>query len=382
MRGSEVTPSLAPGVVLGGKYRLEQRLGDGGMAIVWSARHVLTQRAVALKLLRSREPVAVRRFLREARIAGKLLHPNIVQVHDVLQLDDGTPGLVMELLVGESLAARIKKGRCDIALAARIMLPAIHATEAAHRAGVVHRDLKPENIFVSESLHVTVLDFGIAKVLESEEGAAKLTETGAVLGTPHYMAPEQVFGEGVDARTDVWALGVILYEMLAGKRPIDGENYGQVFKAVALGTIPRLNDVPEDVATVVDRMLTRDRAARPSLDEVRLVLGRYADSPAPPPKRSRFLALSLVFTVIAALAVVRLTSRTTTPTAHADVPAVQTPVATPVVPVVSSPVVVAVSASTPLPPPAPVKKVTVAKVQPSVSATSPLPGGVHGVSPY
>ncbi len=392
------------------------------MGVVWAAEHLVTGKSVALKLLKSRDVTSVRRFLREAKIAGTLAHPGIVAVHDVLQLDDGTPALVMDLLEGESLAQRIAAaGRLPADEVARMLLPVVDAVAAAHARGVVHRDLKPENVHLSprgDRTHVTVLDFGIAKVLEPE--ARAVTQTGAVLGTPHYMAPEQVFGDRtVDGAVDVWSLGVILYEALSGQRPFEGENYGQVFKAVALGEAPRLPaEVDQRLAGLVARMLERDRDARPPLSEVRAVLAKvggasaldsrptlppFSSAPAAPSGRGgRLVAVG----ALGALALTgfllvrpRLAARPVAPTPAAPVVTVA-PLVSVSATSVALPSVVLADAVPPVTSPGPPpSKGSVGSAKPPVAAMPPptpptasapkpepastkLPGGVHGVSPY
>jgi hypothetical protein len=286
---------LEAGAIIASRYQLDRVIGEGGMGVVWAATHVVTRRPVALKFLKGSSPEQTKRFLREARIAGMLGHPHIVQVHDVLELpEDGTPTMVMELLAGESLDARLERGgRIPLGELVALMLPVVSAVGAAHAIGVVHRDLKPDNIFLATSPHapldVKVLDFGIAKLTATEGDAAStsgLTQTGAVMGTPYYMAPEQVFGESkIDARADVWSLGVILYECLSGKRPIEGDNFGQIFKNIAMGEVVPVErhvpSVPAAIASLIGRMLTRDKEKRPAdLREVYSVLSRYRDASA------------------------------------------------------------------------------------------------------
>nr|MCU0682558.1 serine/threonine protein kinase [Polyangiaceae bacterium] len=289
---------FAPGVIVGGRYRLERLLGEGGMGIVWAATHTVTRRPFALKLLKA---VAgdvsnhTRRLFREARAASAVDHPNIVRVLDVFE-QDGTPVLVMDLLEGEPLGRRLqRRGPLRLDEVAAIMTPVLSAVAAAHAAGVVHRDLKPDNIFLvgaeGDAVDVRVLDFGVAKMTVFEDQAAEsrtLTRTGEVVGTPHYMAPEQFFGEhDIDSRADVWALGVVLYECLAGRRPFSGDSLGQVLKSVTSGEHTPLRQaaphVPPEFARLVERMLQRERGARPAeLRTVAKALQRAAGSPARP----------------------------------------------------------------------------------------------------
>jgi len=267
------------------------------MGMVWATTHLVTKRPMALKFLKSGALTSqdmLRRFLREARAASAVRHPNVVEIHDVIELEDGLPVMVMDLLIGESLGARLARERkLDLKSAAEVLVPVLSAVGTAHSLGIVHRDLKPDNIFLERlgdgSIAPKVLDFGIAK-LNAVEGAAaqtaELTNTGSVMGTPFYMAPEQIFGEkDVDQRADVWAVGVILYEMLAGKRPMTGESFGQLLKAITMGNIVPLErvapELPVDVTTLVGRMLSLERTGRPNdLREPFDILSRYSDGRA------------------------------------------------------------------------------------------------------
>jgi serine/threonine-protein kinase len=283
-------PKFEPkvGSLMGGRYRLDRLLGEGGMGEVWAATHVVTQRVVALKLLRwslARDERYRRRFVREARAASRVSHPNVIEIHDILENPGETPTLVMDLLEGESLRDRLKRqGALSLDETIRILRPAIAAVATAHERGVVHRDLKPENIFIARvpaGTRVVVLDFGIAK-LSALEGVpahtATLTTDGSMLGTPYYMSPEQVYGEDVDHRTDVWSLGVILYECLAGRRPTQAGSLGQILKIITHHEIVPIDKIvpqlPHEVSTLVMGMLAADRDDRPdSLAQVARVLG-------------------------------------------------------------------------------------------------------------
>jgi eukaryotic-like serine/threonine-protein kinase len=284
---------LRPGLLIGGRYQLDRLIGQGGMGQVWAAIHTVTGRRAALKFLRGgpthNQPEMRRRFLREARAASAVVHPNVVQVQDFFELPDGTPVMVMDLLEGESLAQRLSRVQTlELKEAVDVLLPVISAVGTAHSLGVVHRDLKPDNVFLVRSTgpgaDVRVLDFGIAKLTSASAAATDagaLTDTGALLGTPCYMSPEQSFGErDIDHRTDVWAIGVMLYEMLSGTRPVDGENMGQVLKRLmTVGITPievLVPDLPGEVAALVGRMLARDRDVRPSdLREVSALLSPF-----------------------------------------------------------------------------------------------------------
>jgi serine/threonine protein kinase len=289
-------PELAAEMIISQRYRLDRMLGEGGMGEVWAATHLITRKSVALKFLKhvdTQSPSVTRRFLREARAASAVRHPNVAQVHDVIQLEDGQPVMVMDLLVGESLGQRLtREGVLPLPELARILVPVLSAVGTAHAVGIVHRDLKPDNIFLHQGpqgIEPKVLDFGIAKLTALEGEAAQtgnLTRTGAMLGTPYYMSPEQVFGEkDIDQRADIWSLGVILYECSSGVRPVDGENIGQLFKVITTGHIAPLErvapHVPQDVTALVNRMLATERARRPwDLREVYETLRRYTSAQA------------------------------------------------------------------------------------------------------
>ena len=218
------SPKLEPGTVVAGRYRVEREIGRGGMAQVYEARHTDIGKAVAVKVLAAEftsSPVVVERFLREARAAAAVHSPYICDVYDSGKLDDGRPFLVMELLKGESLYERMVRVRqFDAETTARIVSHVARGLMKAHAAQIVHRDLKPENIFLTTDeegdLRAKVLDFGLAKFYAptNDGGAqARLTREGAIFGTPAYMSPEQVQGQGtVDHRADLWALGCIAYE--------------------------------------------------------------------------------------------------------------------------------------------------------------------------
>ncbi len=282
---------LEVGVVIADRYRLDAKLGAGGMAVVWAATHVVTRKTVALKFL-AREYTAHQearaRFVREARAASMVDHANVVAIHDVVELPGGRLVMVMDRLVGETLRERLDRERTlPLGEVARLMLPVISAAGTAHAVGVVHRDLKPDNIFLTtRPAGVRVLDFGIAKLTKKSTNPSDLTVTGSVLGTPHYMAPEQIFGErDVDAGADVWAIGVILFECLTGAPPFKGDNPGQILKAILQTDAPPLVEqmrvVPENLNELVGRMLLHDRRKRPAdLCEIFEVLQEHSQAAA------------------------------------------------------------------------------------------------------
>jgi serine/threonine-protein kinase len=209
------------------------------MGVVWAATHAESGRSVALKMLKPHARARAdlqRRLVREAQAAAAVRHPNVVAIHEMFNSDADGPVIVMDLLEGETLRAKLaREERLSIEETATILLPVVSAVAAAHAQGIVHRDLKPDNIFlrsdVEGALRTQVLDFGIAKLVLGTPDAmdsSALTSTGAMIGTPWYMAPEQGFGErDIDARADVWALGVILYESLSGGAPWKGTTWAR-----------------------------------------------------------------------------------------------------------------------------------------------------------
>jgi serine/threonine protein kinase len=272
---------LSTGRVILGRFRLERELGHGGMGTVWAATHTLTGKSLALKFLKASsagDETARRRFFREARSACAVRHPHVVSVHDVIELDDGAPVMVMDLLEGESLRARLdRENTISLELLRPIVIQVLSALEALHAQGIVHRDLKPDNVFLCSAAGegVKLLDFGIAKHVARDEASTEgatdtgaLTGTGAMLGTPFYMAPEQAFGEkDIDARVDLWAIGIVLYECLAGVRPTQGGNLGQILKMITFAPLPsialRVPELPEPIVRIIDRCLSREKADRP-----------------------------------------------------------------------------------------------------------------------
>ena len=241
-------------------FRIGEPLGSGGMGVVYQAEDIRLGRPVALKFLAPelvRDPSAKERFLTEARAASALDHPNLCTILEVGESEDGLLFLAMPLYAGESLERRIARGPLPIEEALEIASQTAHGLAKAHQPGIVHRDVKPGNLFVTSDGVVKVLDFGIAKLM----GEVGPTRLGAVLGTPAYMAPEQTRGEPVDARADVWSLGVVFYEMLAGRRPFTGGSGAAVVHAVLHETpepLVRLRpEVPADIERIVSRMLAK-----------------------------------------------------------------------------------------------------------------------------
>lgn len=268
-------PTLSPGTLLG-RYRLARRLGVGGMGEVWAAVDTSLEREVAVKVtseLSRADEESRERFRREALVLARLAHPNVVKVYDVGNLTsaegESLPYLVMELVRGESFADELRRGPVSPQRAVAVLEQVARALAAAHRAGVVHRDLKPSNVLIGEEGHVSVVDFGLARLLHREGGWASvesLTTTGVVLGSCAYMAPEQAVGGRAGPASDVFACGVMLYEAVAGVKPFDGANPVAILRRVAEGRYVPLPDlvfgVPAALAAVIDRCLARDAARR------------------------------------------------------------------------------------------------------------------------
>jgi serine/threonine-protein kinase len=255
-----------PGDLVAGKYRISRVLGEGGMGRVLAAVNVTTGKNVALKwVLNADSPDAMVRFSREARAAGRIHHANVVDVYDVVQHESATC-LVMELLRGDSLAAILQRDvRLPVSEAVGIAIEAARGLDAAHREHVIHRDLKPANLFLCAAggnSRVKVLDFGISKTADADD-LSPVTRTGVVLGTPHYMSPEQVRGvKNIDHRVDVYALGAVLYEMLAGRPPLDHESMTALLVDIATidpAPIETMRDeVPPELSKILMRALAKD----------------------------------------------------------------------------------------------------------------------------
>ena len=263
------------GDLLAGKYRVERVLGIGGMGIVVAARHEQLDQRVAIKFVRDEalgNEEAVERFLREARSAVKLKSEHAAKVLDVGTLASGAPYMVMEYLEGSDLAAVLAdRGPLPIEEAADYIVQACEAVAEAHAAGIVHRDIKPHNLFlartVGESTRVKVLDFGVAKSLISSGGAGALTQTRSMLGSPLYMSPEQMrSSRDVDARSDVWALGVVLFELLTQRWPYEAETMPELCLKVVTDPPQSLAelrpDAPPEMVAIVERCLAKDPAKR------------------------------------------------------------------------------------------------------------------------
>ncbi len=260
-------------ILLDGKYRLKQLLGEGSFGLVWDARNIDTQKEVAIKSLRAEvvsNPAVLARFLWEATAAGRIHNPHVCDVLDLVKSSVHGPYIVLERLFGRPLEALIQQqGRLTPETAVQLLRQALIGLEAVHRAGIVHRDIKPENIFLHEPgdghLVVKLLDFGISKF--SVEGRKAMTAMNLFMGTPAYTSPEQARGAAqVDLRTDIWAIGAILYKALSGVGPFDGPDLPSMLTAILHTPHPPLAQVapqvPEGLAAVVDRCLRKDREQR------------------------------------------------------------------------------------------------------------------------
>ena len=252
--------TIAPGTRLG-QYEIVSLLGGGGMGVVYNAQDTRLKRQVAIKLLPpelTRDETAKQRFLQEAQTASALDHPNICTIHEINETADGQLYLVMAYYEGETLKERIERGPLEVDDAIDIATQVGQGLAKAHAAGIVHRDIKPANLMVTADGTVKVLDFGLAKLA----GTEGVTQTGTTVGTVAYMSPEQARGQKVDHRTDIWSLGVVLCEMLAGKPPFQGENLLSIANAILESAPPVLTGSSSSSQSVVTRALSKDRAQR------------------------------------------------------------------------------------------------------------------------
>ena len=282
-------PPIAPGDLVDGKYRVTRELGAGAMGVVVIARHEALDVEVAIKVVTAHgieAGEAAQRFLREARAAAKLESEHVVRVTDLGRLPSGSPYMVMELLRGTDLAALLARtGPLPITEAVDCVIEVLEAVAEAHAAGIVHRDLKPSNLFRADRAAGTVmkvLDFGISKAADA--AGVSLTKTHSMMGSPAYMSPEQILAtKAVDARADVWSMGVVLYELLGGAPPFEGEQMGTILTAVLTAPIPPLDGLraglPDGLAAVVHRCLERDLVRRwDSVAELAQALAPYAST--------------------------------------------------------------------------------------------------------
>ncbi len=309
---------------IAGRYELQDLIGHGGMSSVYKARDSLLERNVAVKVLHQQynaDDDFVERFKREARSAARLQHPNIVTVIDRGE-DDGRQYIVFEHIDGENLKEfLVRKGRLEVREALEIALEIARALSFAHGHGLIHRDVKPQNVLLNGDGRAKVTDFGIARSLEVESG---MTQTGTVLGTSNYIAPEQAKGQPVDAQSDVYSLGIVLYELLAGEVPFPGES----FVVIAMkhvhepppSILDKRRDVPLRVADAIDRALEKDPTRRfptmaafaAELEQALVELDRHDDANAtmvvPPkrvaaPPRTRVSRWPIAIAIVAVLAI-------------------------------------------------------------------------------
>jgi serine/threonine-protein kinase len=305
--------------VIADKYTIDECLGQGGMGAVFSATHRVTGKRVAIKwMLPSTKEQAHKRFAREAQVAGRIDHPNVVDVYDI-GMHDNCSYLVMALLRGESLRKRLTYGPLGVAACISLLLPALRGVSAVHRAGVIHRDLKPDNIFLCEVTgaqqpEAKVLDFGISAIVSASIEDSRLTGVGMFLGTPAYMSPEQLRDpSSVDIRSDVYAFGVILYECLAGVQPFRAETYSALVIAIANDQPKHPSalrpEIPSELGDIVMRALAKPCDDRwPDIESLMAALAPFAREPEARAMRrfslARFAALGLGLMVLIGLAYV------------------------------------------------------------------------------
>jgi serine/threonine protein kinase len=309
---------LAPGTVVGG-YRIDGVIGVGGMATVYAATHEVIGKRAAIKVIGvalSLDSTSVARFILEARAVNAIGHDGIVDVFAFGELPDGRTYFVMELLAGETLFQRTWDRRLTLKQTVSVVLQVAEALEAAHGKGIVHRDIKPENIFVIGERdgvpRVKLLDFGLAKLVGSEPGP-RYTRPDSVVGTPQYMSPEQLGGREIDGRSDVYSLGIVAYELIAGRVPFVAETPYEIGYLHLSAAPPPLSDfsepLPPEVERLVMRMIAKDGTARPTMAEVALALREIAcDADEPlratePPRGSRGWSRRVIARVVAGLAV-------------------------------------------------------------------------------
>ncbi|HZW89214.1 MAG TPA: FHA domain-containing serine/threonine-protein kinase, partial [Myxococcaceae bacterium] len=289
-------PPLAPGTVLAERYRIDDLLGRGGMGAVYRAEHLALGNTMAVKVLRASHGAhadIVRRFQREAVAASQIRHPGIVEVTDFGRTPDGRFYLAMELVEGETLGRRLARlGPLPPADAMALVRELARALGAAHARGIYHRDIKPENVLLARDGSAKLADFGIARLAEGPRDARE-TAAGLIFGTPHYMSPEQAAGQRQDGRSDVYALGVLLFELLTGAPPYLGASATHVLAAHLLSPVPRLpahgphGPIPPSLADLLQRMMAKTAAERPaSMAEVEASLDAVlAGQELPPPAR-------------------------------------------------------------------------------------------------
>jgi serine/threonine-protein kinase len=276
---------LPPGTVVGDVYEIDAKIGAGAMGEVYAARHIKLGKRVAIKVISeelSKDPAAIERFAQEARALARVQHPSIVAVDHVGELADGRAFFVMEYLHGESLFSRIRREKLPLSKALRFLDQIARGLEGAHGSGIIHRDLKPENIFLAkvsgEPSIIKLLDFGLSKLkVVDVDRRAERTQSGAAIGTPMYMSPEQMRGPDVDHRTDIYALGCVAYELVLGRRPFPHARTAPELYAAHLHEAPPLPrsiwpEIPPQLDLMLFALLAKDPDHRPTLTQVRSVI--------------------------------------------------------------------------------------------------------------
>lgn len=307
------------GMRIAERYELVEPLGRGATGWVWKARHVVIGKTMAVKLLSPRsgesfEPEAAARMLREARTLSRIDHPGVIAVTDFGYIEGTTPYIVMELLRGESLRAVLDRGPIPWSQAWTWIMQLLDGLEAAHRYGVIHRDIKPANLFVTDR-RIKLLDFGLAAPSRREGPRTRITAVGEVFGTPTTMSPEQASGAPLDARSDLYSLACVLYEMLAGAPPLSGDPAELLYQHMFVDPVPLRSrcgpQVPDHVCELIDRCLAKDPTDRPTsasevrnalLDEAstasRIIVAAPSESVAKPVRRTRWAAIAFFVALI------------------------------------------------------------------------------------
>jgi serine/threonine-protein kinase len=379
------------GAILAGKYRVDRVLGQGGMGVVVQAMHLQLRQPVAVKLLlpdAPRQSELVQRFMREAQAQARLRSEHVARVLDVGALDDGTPYMVLEYLDGTELGDESHQ-QLTVGEIVDLMRQACEALAEAHSLGIVHRDIKPDNLFVTRradgSRFLKVLDFGISKI-QQPTLEDRLTTTSAVMGTPAYMSPEHMKSARlVDHRSDIWALGAVLYELLDGAPPFIAESYPAMIVKVAIEPVPPLSgELPRGLAEVVYRCLEKDPAHRfQSVAELARALEPYMGSPARvsgPVERVRRLPRRLPLPLLAGavgvlgamiVAAVTLSRGADAPAGRAPTPAML-PISPTTAPAMPAPV------PTPVPVPAPTAADAEAAQTEAAQTDAAIPGAPRG----